>query len=104
LFGLHALDASHSRPGEGIYRADASQRTYDRLLALAGETLDAGWPTIVDATFLRAADRDRFCALAREHAVPFSILHCHADPMVLHERVRAREAAGADPSEAGLAV
>ncbi len=104
LFGLHALEASHAGPGQGIYRADASQRTYDRLLALAGTTLDAGWPTIVDATFLRAGDRDRFRALARERAVPFAILHCHADPMLLRQRVLAREAAGGDASEAGLAV
>src|SRR5690606_40436823 len=33
LFGLRALADASAGPGEGIYAADASQRTYERLLA-----------------------------------------------------------------------
>ncbi|HEY0878101.1 MAG TPA: AAA family ATPase [Zeimonas sp.] len=104
IHGLGALARSHAGPGEGMYAADASARTYARLLELAAASLDAGWPTIVDATFLRAADRDRFRRLAAERQVPFSILACSADEAVLRERVQARLARAADPSEADLHV
>jgi len=104
---LHGLDArarSHSGLGQGLYTADASQRTYARLLALAAISLDAGWPTIVDATFLRARDRARFRALAQQRGVPFAVLECVADEAVLRERVERRLAHGADPSEADPGV
>lgn len=104
LFGLRPLARSRSGPGDGIYRPEDSERTYARLLALATIALDAGWPVIVDAAFLRASERDAFRAAARERGLPFAILHCRAEADLLRERVRAREQRGGDPSEAGLAV
>jgi len=104
LHGLGALARSHSALDEGLYATDASASTYARLLELAEVSLRAGWPTIVDATFLRAADRDRFRELAERLDVPFSILACEADEAVLCERVDARFARGADPSEADVKV
>ncbi len=103
-FGLRALDDSSARVPQGIYGPEANERTYARLLEVSGLALDAGYPTIVDAAFLRADERDRFRDSARKRRVPFAILHCVADPGVLHERVSARRASGADPSEAGLEV
>src|SRR5690606_6028810 len=104
LHGLDPHSRSHSALDEGLYGADASQRTYARLLELAAISLDAGWPTIVDATFLRAADRAPFRRLAAERGVPFSILACRADEPVLRARIEARLARGVDPSDADLRV
>lgn len=104
LFGMQALDDASARPGEGIYAADASQRTYQRLLEIAGHSLDAGYPTIVDATFLRAREREAFRRAAEARRVPFAILDCRADPALLRERVAARHAGRADASDADLAV
>lgn len=104
LFGLAALHDASARPGEGIYAADATQRTYERLLAQAMHSLDAGYPTIVDATFLRARERDAFREAARSRGLPFTILHCRAEPALLRERVAARRAGGADASDADLAI
>ncbi len=104
LQGLDALARSQSAPGEGLYADTVTTQVYERLLALAALALDAGWPVIVDATFLRAADRDRFRRLAHERGVPFAILECRADEPVLRDRVQARLDAGLDPSEADLAV
>lgn len=103
LFGLHALADSNAR-GLDIYTPDASQRTFARLRALAGAVIDAGYPVIVDAAFLRQAERDAFHALAQERGVPFAILHCHAAAEQLRKRVAQRLAAGGDPSEADLGV
>ncbi len=104
LFGLSALDVSSARMPQGIYARAASQRTYEALYAASAVVLDAGYPVIVDATFLRAHERDAFRNLARRKGVRFSILHCHADDATLRGRVQARRCRANDPSEADLAV
>jgi hypothetical protein len=40
--------------GHGDLRRDATQRTYARLFALARLALQAGWPVVLDAAFLRS--------------------------------------------------
>ena len=79
LFGVAPLESSRDRSADGIYGAEATELTYARLLAVAGKSLEAGWPTLVDAAFLRRAERNRFAASAASLAAPFAILHCHAD-------------------------
>jgi len=64
----------------------------------------AGWPIVVDAAFLRRAERLRFAALAASLAAPFAILHCHADTTVLRRRIEARRERGDDASEADVDV
>ena len=104
LFGLTALQRSADAVPSGIYGPDATARTFARLADLARVSLQAGWPTIVDAAFLQRAERDRFAALAAACGVPFAILPCHADPAVLAQRVQARSGRGDDASEADLTV
>jgi aminoglycoside phosphotransferase family enzyme/gluconate kinase len=104
LHGLAADARTQSAVASGIYGADATQRTYTRLAEAAASAIRASWPAIVDATFLRRAERDAFRALAREHDVPFAILSCQAPEAVLRERIVARARGGADASEADLAV
>ncbi|MGE0069274.1 MAG: AAA family ATPase [Thiomonas sp.] len=103
LFGLHPLDSS-APMAQGIYTPAATRRTYARLLESAAAVLDAGYPVIVDAAFLRARERAAFRRLADSKGVPFTILHCHAEPAVLRQRVRARSTRRDDASEADLAV
>jgi hypothetical protein len=90
--------------GEGIYTPDATRRTYARLRQLAGVVLDAGYSLLVDATFLDRAERQRFLGLARRHGVPGRLLDLRAPAPLLRERLKAREAAAKDPSEAGVGV
>jgi predicted kinase len=104
LFGIASLESSRDRIPGGIYGAAATELTYARLLASARAALQAGWPTLVDAAFLRRAERDRFRALAATCAAPFAILHCRADMALLRERVAARHERGDDASEADLDV
>ena len=101
LFGLALHDNSNSAPDAGIYTADATTRTYARLLALARELLRNGWPVIVDAAFLKRAERDSFAALAAELGVDFGILTTEALPEELRRRLLARSG---DASEATVAV
>ena len=66
--------------------------------------LSAGYPTILDAAFLRRDEREQAAALARALRVPFTILDCRAAGEVLERRVQARRRRGDDASEADLAV
>ncbi|HSV69743.1 MAG TPA: AAA family ATPase [Methylibium sp.] len=102
LLGVGPLAATP--PGGLAYGPDTTRRTYARLAGLARAALDAGWPVVVDAAFLKRDERRDFAALAASAGCPFAILHCHAPPAVLRERITARQTRGDDPSEAGLAV
>lgn len=102
LRGLDAL--ARSAGGDGLYDAQATAATYARLAECARSALTAGYHVLVDATFLRRAQRASFAALAGQLQVPFAILACEAPASELVRRVAARAAAGADPSEADVAV
>jgi len=104
MAGLSPLASSASGVDAGLYDAATSERTYARIAALAAEILAAGFPAIVDATFLRRAQRARLRELARDAGVPFAILSAQAGADAMRMRVSARAAAGGDPSEATVAV
>jgi predicted kinase len=104
MFGLEASESSHSGIGQGIYAPGVSARTYRRLLELGEVLLRAGWSVIVDATFLKRADRDSFRALAARTGAAFSILAPQATTAQLRERIVARQEQGRDASEATLDV
>ncbi|CAK0771137.1 Aminoglycoside phosphotransferase [Gammaproteobacteria bacterium] len=104
LFGLAPLARSGSKQFEGIYTAEANQRTYQRIEHLAAEVLAAGFPVIVEATFLKRRGRDAMRTLAaRENAV-FVLLDLRATPATLRARLEERQRLGTDASEAGVAV
>ena len=103
LFGLAPQASSAAVPG-GIYTAEASERTHEALAQAARCALDAGFTVLVDATFLNPAMRQRFMALAAQAQVRCRILSFEAPLAVLRERVRSRQLAGGDASEASVQV
>ncbi len=104
LAGLGARESSGSAFGSGLYSPAMTLRTYERLLALAEGVLDADYPVVVDAAFLREQQRRPFVAMARARGIDWKILRTGAPDPVLRERVLRRAAEGADPSEATLEV
>jgi hypothetical protein len=104
LAGLDASVSSGSGLETGLYTQDASRRTYAHLAKLAESLLDAGWPVIVDAAFLKRWQRDLFRDIAMRRSVQFRILDIQADPATLRERIASRAAQGKDASEADLRV
>jgi hypothetical protein len=88
----------------GMYSAHANRLTYDRLAELARPIIAAGFTPLIDATFLRRADRDGFRTLAAELGVPFAILQFTASEELLRDRIRRRWATGQDASDANIAV
>lgn len=104
LHGLKQDARSESALGSGLYTDAASHETYAELLRLAAQVMEAGYPVIVDATFLRRSQRDAFQALAMSMGVPFLLLDCHAEPDELRRRIVLRQASANDASEATVAV
>jgi hypothetical protein len=104
MAGLDALAESDSGIGENLYTADATRQTYHRLAELAGALLDAGWPVLVDATFLARWQRDLLRGVARARKLEFRILDFPVPLETLKARILKRAKAGNDASEADLSV
>jgi len=104
LFELNPEDHSGSSLEQGIYTQGATKRTYDRLAELTKVVVQAGFTTIVDASFLKKSDRDQFKQLAQACNAPYIVISCEAPEGVLRERIRHRSETQQDPSEANLAV
>jgi len=104
MAGLAATERSASETGRGLYTAEQTEKTYQRLADLATAVLRAGYAVIVDATFLQRRYRDLFRALAEQNQLPFVILECQSADREIEHRIRTREVRGRDPSEATLDV
>jgi len=104
LFNLDPVDRRGVTMGQGLYSAEASQMVFQGLEALAKRILRAGFPLIIDATFLQRVHRAPFRRLANTLAVPFVILECRAPENLLYERVLHRQQVENDPSDADAEV
>jgi aminoglycoside phosphotransferase family enzyme/predicted kinase len=100
LFGLAANADSDASLDDGIYSAKASQRTYLRLQQVTETLLIAGWSVVVDAAFLKKADRAVFRQIANQAGAAFFILSPRATLEQLGERIATRRAKHRDASEA----
>ncbi|HET9470847.1 MAG TPA: AAA family ATPase, partial [Usitatibacter sp.] len=85
--GLDAAERTGSAPGRGLYTARENALTYGRLAELASWSLAGGYPTVVDAAFLRRGERDALRALAAAAGASFAIAACVAPEAVLRERL-----------------
>jgi predicted kinase len=104
LHGVAPLERCDARAAQRLYAEASTEATYDRLRTLAHDILGAGRIAIVDATFLRHAQRESFRALAMELGIPFVILAFEASEATLRQRITQRLSGGGDPSDADLAV
>ncbi|MGL4315286.1 MAG: AAA family ATPase [Pseudomonas sp.] len=103
LFGEQADDAKGALYG-GIYSAQATQATYQRLHQLAENALHAGFPVVLDAAYLKQAQRAEAWQVAEQNGAPFLILDCQAPQEVIAGWLQQRQAEGSDPSDATLEV
>lgn len=101
LFGFSALASTGSSTGNGIYSSAAGEMTYSRLMELAKATLSAGFSVIIDAAFLKLAQRNLFRQLAIDCCAKFTIIDFQASVETLRKRIEQRND---DPSEATVDV
>ena len=91
-------------PAHALYSNSGINRTYDALATRARTILECGYPAIVDATFLKHDQRQRFLELARELGAPFVILSLQGPTGILEARIAERQAQANDASEATVDV
>ncbi len=104
ISGLAPLARSASSLASGLYSTELTETTYHRLLDLTRLSTNAGYPVIVDATFLKRWQRDVFRREADARGMSFVIVDVTAPEATLRARIAARLAAGGDASEADPAV
>lgn len=88
----------------GIYSAEASAATYAHLHVLAERILQAGFPVVIDATYLQGEQRRGARQVAERNGVPSLILDCHAPEAVIRGWLEQRISEGQDPSDATMEV
>jgi predicted kinase len=101
---LSAQQNSHSGIGSDLYSQTSNDKTYQHLLQLSVEILSAGYPVIVDATFLQQQQRKLFLQQAKQRQVPFLIVHTKADKHRLIQRIEDRSKQQDNISEANQTV
>ncbi|RMF15472.1 MAG: kinase, partial [Alphaproteobacteria bacterium] len=78
------------------YAPAAHARTYRRLLSRARFAAHAGWPAILDATWIHAGTRDRLDDLAGHLDIPLLRFWIDAAPKTLRQRVADRQGEASD--------
>ena len=104
LYKLFPEQKSHSAVGSGLYTQKCSDMTYQHLLQFAVEILKAGYPVIVDATFLQQQQRKLFSQQAEGLQIPFLIINSLADKETLLKRIKVRAKQQDNVSEADQTV
>ncbi len=102
--GLSPREHAGAAVGSGLYQPQTSRRVYRALAEVAEDLLRSGEHVIVDAAFLNADQREHFAQLAAGVGSGAVVVYCRASRAVLEARLRARTAAGRDPSDADLDV
>lgn len=102
--GLEETAGTESAPGSGIYTEGARAGIYEYLMETAERLLEAGFSVIVDASFLRRADRQRVVRLAERQDVACVFVDTWADHDELRRRLQERGKRGTDASEADISV
>lgn len=87
---IPANQMSQSGVGLGLYTDEMNARTYHALVEKAHIILQAGYPVIIDATFLKREHRDCFANLGAELGIPWLIIDCRASHPVLVDRINSR--------------
>jgi hypothetical protein len=104
IFGLSETEDSASDLESGIYTSEANKIVYQRLYEIARMILEAGHSVILDAAFLKVADRTTAISVATDFGLPCILLEVTAPTKLLRERIRQRSLRRNDASEAGLEV
>lgn len=91
-------------PDIGLYSAEMNALTYEHLARMAVVLLGAGRSVVVDATFLKKAQREQFYEVAQAMGCELRIMSLTGDIDQLRRRLVARAGLGDDPSDATPAV
>ncbi len=86
--------------GQGLYSEQWTRRTYHALEQKARTQLAAGRSVLLDASFLRRADREAMIRVARSQAASVVFVECRCSPEVALQRLARRWQARTQSSKA----
>jgi aminoglycoside phosphotransferase family enzyme/adenylate kinase family enzyme len=78
----------------GIYSPEFTRQTYDKLFAEAEKVLSDGESAIIDATFIKAAERETALKLADKMKANFFVIECKLDEENTRRRLEKRLSEG----------
>ena len=104
LFDIEPTARVDKDERDSLYSQSMNQKTYHALLNNAQLTIASGFNVIVDATFLKKAQRDKFYELAKTLEVECYLLSIHVDEKLAIESIKHRNLANNDPSDADAKI
>jgi aminoglycoside phosphotransferase family enzyme/predicted kinase len=102
MAGLPLYERSSSAARKRLYSTAMTEKTYDRLLTIAEAQLQKGHNVILDATFARREQRERFAEQFGKCGIAWRFLEAQAGNAAVKQRLRAREAKPDEVSDARL--
>jgi aminoglycoside phosphotransferase family enzyme/predicted kinase len=104
IAGMGHLTAAIDAPGEGLYRAEVTDATYDTMCDRARTALELGESVVLDASWSSGRQRAQARHLADITQSDLVELRCVAPNTVSEQRIRKRLASKLGPSDATPAV
>jgi uncharacterized protein len=102
MAGFPVFERSSEAARSRLYSEEMTEKTYDRLFALADEKVRNGCSVILDATFARRAQRERLVEHFGRSGVELRLVETQADDETVKKRLKAREAKPDEISDARL--
>jgi aminoglycoside phosphotransferase family enzyme/predicted kinase len=99
IAGIPATERCLANYNEGIYSADYSRKTYQRLLEAAKRALASGSSIVLDASFCKKEDREPFRLLAEKTGAGFFIINTTCPDKVVKDRLDSRILDEGEPSD-----
>lgn len=90
LASIPATEHHFEQMESGIYSAEFSRRTYDELLSEARSILQQGDSVILDASFIKAEERQKALQVSEETEADFFVLECILDEENTQRRLAER--------------
>jgi len=90
LAGISPTEHRFEDVNSGIYSAEFSQKTYEQMYSEAKDILKDGDSVIMDATFLKSAERKKAEAIAKSEGAEFFVIECHLDEANTQQRLSQR--------------
>jgi uncharacterized protein len=90
LAGIPDTQHRYDEPASGIYSPEFNRKTYDAIFAQAAEILKDAGSVILDAAFLKQAERERAIKMAEELGVDYLLVECRLSPELTQKRLLRR--------------
>jgi hypothetical protein len=90
LAGIPVTEHRFDEFDTGIYSAEFSKKTYDKMFTEAKDVLTEGGSVILDASFIKAGERLKARELAEKWGADFFIVECSLDEATIKQRLARR--------------